>query len=37
VPADLDLQRLANEPLEGRRVARGRPQLELGVAARADL
>src|SRR5688500_1603335 len=37
VPADLDPQRLAEEPFEWRRVPRGCPQLELGVAARADL
>jgi hypothetical protein len=35
--ADLDPQRLAYHPLEGRRVARGRPQLELGIAGRAHL
>jgi hypothetical protein len=37
VSADLDPQRLADQPLEGRRMPSGRPQLELGVAARADL
>jgi len=37
VSADLDPKRLAEHALEGRRVPRGRPQFELGVAARADL
>jgi hypothetical protein len=35
--ANLDPQRLAYHPLEWRRMPRGRPQFELGVAARADL
>src|ERR1700681_4102346 len=35
--ADLDPQRLPDHPLERGRVPRGRPQLELGVAGRADL
>ena len=32
-----DVKAFAEEPLERRRMARGRPQLELGVAGRSDL
>jgi len=35
--ADLDAKRLARQPFERGRVARGRPQLELGIARRPQL
>jgi hypothetical protein len=35
--ADLDAQRLSKQLLERRRVPRGSPELELGVAVRAHL
>jgi hypothetical protein len=34
---DFESQRLAERALEGRRVPRGGPQFELGVAARSEL
>ena len=37
VRADLDAERLANQPLEGGGVSRRRPQLQLGVAGRPEL
>jgi len=35
--ADFDPQRLADQAFEGSRMPGGRPQFELGIAARADL
>jgi len=37
VSADLDVQRLSEQLLEWGRVTRGRPELELRVAAGPDL
>src|SRR5216110_3165878 len=37
VAADLDAERLSCQPFEWRRVARGGPELQLGVARRAQL
>jgi hypothetical protein len=37
VTANFDVQRLAEQPLEGRRMTGGCPQLEFRVAARANL
>jgi hypothetical protein len=37
VRSDLDVERLADQPLECRRVSRGGPQLKLGVSSGSKL